>query len=136
MTSSFNVSGIVLRICPAETDKFPATVKQLFTIYANDIFELFTPPSVSLAERLSQKKLDEADNLPGEYAAGRGCILLAEYDDEVAGCITMSEITSVLCELKRVYVKPQLRRMGIAKKLADAVSKLLRVKTRRITNED
>ena len=47
-----------------------------FTVYADYIFEVFKPHSISLAERFSQKILDEVDNLPGEYVAPKGCILL------------------------------------------------------------
>ena len=35
----------------------------------------------------------------------------------------MSEIAEGLCELKRIYVKPQFRRMGIGNRLADAIIK-------------
>lgn len=111
----------MLKIFPAQTDKDIEAVKQLFTVYADYIFKVFNPHSVSLVERLSKKILDEADNLPGEYTAPKGCILLAKYKDEVAGCIAISEITTGLCELKRIYIKPHLRQMGIGKKLADAV---------------
>ncbi len=113
----------MLKVYPAQTDKDIKAIKQLFIVYADYIFELFKPHSVSLAERLSQKILDEADNLPGEYAAPKGCILLAEYKDEIAGGIAISEITDGQCELKRIYVTPHLRQMGIGKRLADAVIK-------------
>jgi ribosomal protein S18 acetylase RimI-like enzyme len=123
----------MLKIYPAETEEDLEAVKQLFTVDADYIFELFNPHSASLAERLSQKILDEADNLPGEYAAPKGCILLAEDKDEIAGCIAISEITAGLCELKRIYVKPQFRRIGIGKRLADAViEKAVQLKYKRM----
>ncbi len=129
----------MLKIYPAKTDKNLEIAKQLFTVYADYIFELLNPHSVSLAERLGQKTLDEADNLPGEYVLPKGCILLAEYQGVIAGCVAVSEIVEDLCELKRLYVKPQFRRMGIAKKLADAViEKAVQLKYKRMrldTNE-
>ncbi len=113
----------MLEIFAAKTDEDIEIAKQLFTVYADYIFELLNPHSVSLAERLRRKALDEADNLPGEYVMPKGCILLAEYQGAIAGCVAVSEIAGDLCELKRLYVKPQCRRMGIGKRLADAVIK-------------
>ena len=123
----------MLEIYPAETDEDLEAVKQFFTVYTDYIFELLNPHSVSLAERLSQKTLDEADNLPGEYVLPKGCILLAEYQGVIAGCVAVSEIAGDLCELKRLYVKPQFRRMGIGKKLAEAViEKAVQLKYKRM----
>ena len=51
----------MLKIYPAETEKDFETVKELFTVYADTIFEVISPHSVSLAERLTQKALDEGD---------------------------------------------------------------------------
>ncbi|MBN2591104.1 MAG: GNAT family N-acetyltransferase [Sedimentisphaerales bacterium] len=111
----------MLKIYPVETVKDFKVIKQLFTEYANYIFELFSPHSLPLAERLSRKALNEADNLPGEYAMPKGCILLAEYQGSIAGCVAVSEITENVCELKRLYVKPQCRRKGIGRNLAEAI---------------
>ena len=111
----------MLKKFPVETNEDLEAVKQLFTVYTDYLFEVLSPHSLSLAQRIRQKVLDEANDLPGEYAAPKGYILLAEYKDETAGCIAISEITTGLCELKRIYIKPQFRRMGIAKKLSDAI---------------
>ena len=113
----------MLKIYPVETVKDFEVIKQLFTEYANYIFELFNPHSLPLAQRLSKKAINEANNLPGEYVLPKGCLLLAEYKNEIAGCIAISEIEDDLCELKRLYVKPQYRRMGIGRKLAEAIIK-------------
>lgn len=111
----------MLKIYPAETDKDREIVKGLFTEYADCIFELVRPHSLSLAKRLSEKALKEAICLPGEYAEPQGCILLAEYEGAIAGCIAVSEIAEGVCEFKRIYVKPQFRRMGIGRELSDKI---------------
>jgi len=129
----------MLKIFPAETEEDLEAVKQLFTVWANYIFETLSPHSLSLAERLRQKALDEANNLPGEYVIPKGCILLAEYQGMIAGCVAVSEIAGDLCELKRLYVKPHFRRMGIGKNLANAIiEKAVQLKYKRMrlgTNE-
>ena len=113
----------MLKIFSVETNEDLEVVKQLFTVYADYIFELLCPHSLSLAERLKMKALNEANNLPGEYVLPQGCILLAEFEEKIAGCIAVSEIAGNVCELKRLYVKPQCRRMGIGRKLTEAIIK-------------
>ncbi len=129
----------MLKIYLAETRKDIEAVKRLFTVYADYIFELLSPHSISLAECLRQKALDEAKNLPGKYTIPTGCILLAKYKDEIAGCVAVSEIARDLCELKRLYVKPNFRRIGIGKNLAKAIiEKAVQLKYKRMrlgTNE-
>jgi ribosomal protein S18 acetylase RimI-like enzyme len=113
----------MLKIFPVKTDKDLEIVKELFIEYADFLKELLGKHDRSWADYQNQKAFKEANNLPGEYAMPKGCILLAKYQNEIAGCIAISEITIGLCELKRIYVKPQYRRMGIGKKLADTVIK-------------
>ena len=113
----------MLKIYPVETVKDFEVIQQLFTEYADYIFELLSPYSLLLAERLRMKALNEANSLPGEYVLPKGCILLAEYKDEIAGCIAVSEIAGNICEMKRLYVKPQYRGMGIGRKLTEAIIK-------------
>ena len=111
----------MLKIYPVEADEDLEIVRGLFVEYADCIFELVRPHSLSLAKRLSEKALKEANCLPGEYTKPKGSILLAEYEGAIAGCIAVSEIAEGVCEFKRIYVKPQFRRMGIGKKLSDEI---------------
>ena len=123
----------MLKIYPAKTKADIHITKQLFTVYANYIFELFSPHSLSVAERASRQALNEANNLPGEYALPKGCILLAEYKDEIAGCVAVSEIEGNICELKRLYIKPQYRRIGIGRKLVEEIiEKAIQLKYKRM----
>ena len=55
----------------------------------------------------------EFANLPGKYAAPKGCILLADHDGDIEGCIALREVSADICEMKRLYVKPH--GTGIAK---------------------
>jgi ribosomal protein S18 acetylase RimI-like enzyme len=123
----------MLKITPAKTDEDIEIAKQLLKVYADYLFEVLNPHSLSLAQRIRQKVLDEANDLPGEYVLPRGFILLAEYQGVIAGCIAISEIAAGLCELKRIYIKPQFRRMGIGKRLTDAViEKAVQLKYKRM----
>jgi ribosomal protein S18 acetylase RimI-like enzyme len=59
--------------------------------------------------------------LPGEYVPPEGCMLLATYSAKVAGCVAFHRMTPDICEMKRMYVRPELRRLGIGRRLAEAL---------------
>nr|NDG60773.1 GNAT family N-acetyltransferase [Betaproteobacteria bacterium] len=61
--------------------------------------------------------------LPGEYALHRGgALLLARVDGQAAGCGAMRAFPdadySNACEMKRVYVRPAFRSIGLGLHLA------------------
>src|SRR5260221_14028338 len=56
---------------------------------------------------------DEVANVPGIYAPPDGCLLLGYKDSEAAGCVAFKKIDQIVCELKRLYVRPDARGTGI-----------------------
>lgn len=68
---------------------------------------------------------DELANLPGDYAAPQGALLLAFVDDELAGCGAFRPLPDVdyanACEMKRLYVRRAFRRFGLGRMLAQAL---------------
>lgn len=62
---------------------------------------------------------DEMKSLPGLYAAPRGILLLAQSQNRPAGTAAMRPLNKRSCEAKRLYVRPQYRRKGIARALLD-----------------
>ena len=61
----------------------------------------------------------EFANLPGKYAAPKGCVLLADHWGEIEGCIAMREVNTEICEMKRLYVKPQARGRKLGRQLVE-----------------
>ena len=51
----------------------------------------------------------EFANLPGKYAAPDGCVFLADRGGEIEGCIAFRKVSTALCEMKRLYVRPRAR---------------------------
>ncbi|MHC4212552.1 MAG: GNAT family N-acetyltransferase [Planctomycetota bacterium] len=101
----------MLKIFPVETDKDLETIRELFAEYAD-----------SLGFDLSfQNFKEELAGLPGDYALPTGCLLLAKYEDQVAGCVALRKLSEGVCEGKRLYVRPQYRGLKIGRKLVEAI---------------
>ena len=64
----------------------------------------------------------EFANLPGKYAAPQGCVLLAERESQIEGCIAFRDVSAGICEMKRLYVRPHARGSQLGRAL---VSRLI-----------
>ena len=101
----------MLEIFPVKTDKDLEIVKSLFVEYADSLgFDLGF-----------QDFQEELANLPGEYAPPKGCLLVAEYKDQPAGCVALRKLSDGVCEGKRLYVRPEFRGLRIGRKLMEAI---------------
>lgn len=93
---------------------------------------LFTEYSESLSVDLCfQNFEDELRTLPGEYNGPRGALLGVMVGDEIAGCCAMRPLDTVdyanACELKRLYVCPAFRRMGLGRLLVEGILEAARL---------
>lgn len=67
---------------------------------------------------------EELMNLPGDYSEPRGSMLMAWVGAELAGCCGLRPLDAAdypnACEMKRLYVRPAWRNMGLGRRLAEA----------------
>lgn len=100
-----------LRITQVATSEQTAQARELFLEY-----------SKSLGFSLCFQNFDqELAGLPGDYAPPRGRLLLADYEGQVAGCVALHELQPGICEMKRLYLRPQFRGKGLGRVLADHI---------------
>ena len=100
-----------LAVVEAETSTQIAQARELFLEYAQSL-------GFSLCFQNFDKELAE---LPGDYAAPDGRLLLAEHEGKVAGCVALHRLESSTCEMKRLYLRPEFRGKRWGGALAECV---------------
>lgn len=88
--------------------------------------EIFREYAASLDVDLAFQDFDtELATLPGEYVGPRGALLMVTVNHQVAGCCALRPLDTVdypnACEMKRLYVRPPYRSLGLGRHLAETI---------------
>jgi ribosomal protein S18 acetylase RimI-like enzyme len=60
----------------------------------------------------------ELMDLPGVYSPPDGRLFLASQEGKLAGCVALRKIGDRVCEMKRLYLRPEFRGKGMGRSLA------------------
>lgn len=95
-----------LTITPATEDRY------------DDVRALFREYQTFLNVNLCFQGFEaELASLPSPYEEPRGELVLAHWDGRLAGCAGIKPLGDDVCELKRLFVRPEFRGHGIGREL-------------------
>lgn len=94
-------------VAPRDMD----VVRTLFVEYAESLGADFYPQGFE----------SELAELPGDYAQPDGCLLIVRAGDALVACVALRRLDELTCEMKRFYVRPSERGVGLGRALADGV---------------
>jgi putative acetyltransferase len=63
----------------------------------------------------------ELVELPGDYTPPGGRLLVARDGGAAVACVALRRLDAATCEMKRLYVQPSHRGLGLGRALAEAV---------------
>lgn len=63
----------------------------------------------------------ELASLPEPYAPPAGALFITHVNDALAGCVGLRPLGGGIGEMKRLYVRPEYRSLGLGKHMVDAV---------------
>ena len=87
-------------------------IKQLFSEYLSELDE----------DLQFQQVNQELEDPLKKYAPPSGSLILAYSEQEVAGCVALQALDEDgVCEMKRLYVRPEFREHGVGDQLVTAI---------------
>lgn len=93
-------------------------IQQLFCEYTQELIN----SEEEFREYLElQNDESELNNLSTKYGAPEGRLCLITIDGKSAGCIALRKMENNFCEMKRLYIRPFYRSLGLAASLVHKI---------------
>lgn len=110
----------MVTVVQVETEEQIRQVQELFAEYFEflrtdvdtDFDDLNDVPQLSGYEA-------ELAGLPGKYAPPDGRLLIAQHEGEIAGCVAFYKFSDGVCEIKRLWTRPQFRGQKVGRALIE-----------------
>jgi len=101
-----------MKIVQAQSEHEIQQVRELFAEYVAWL-------GINLCFQNYEKELAE---LPGDYAQPGGRLLLVlDEDGRAAGCAALRDLGEGVCEMKRLFVRPEFRGQHLGERLVDMI---------------
>lgn len=94
-----------------ESDELLEKTREIFREYQNSIN----------TDLCFQKFEEELASLPGKYASPKGRLYLVFSDEKLIGSVALRPLEEDKCEMKRLYIKPEFRRQGLGRIMAEKI---------------
>lgn len=90
--------------------------------HISEVKDLIREYSLWLGRDLSFQDIDsELHNPSVKYAPPEGELLVALDGEKVLGMVAYHRLSAETCEMKRLYVRPEARVIGLGRRLADEI---------------
>lgn len=112
----------MIEIIHIENDESLELVRIIWREYADFLKNALSEykDRTTFIEYFENYEQEIAHNLPGRFGPPYGCLLLAKYRGKPAGCVGLLNLGDNICEMRRIFVRPEYRGLGTGKALAQA----------------